>query len=289
MIKIRSIRKSNEGVAGVVVGLLFVGLILSAFAFVQGVYVPQWMQDKEAEHMESVQNQLSQLKFSIDAQSALQKPYTTISNPVTLGSKEMPFLFSSRSYGTLELDPLECRMNFSEQLTDSFYEINLGALKYESDNSYYLNQVYSYETGGVILKQDSGSVMLMEPPIYVVNTQESGGNDEILFDLIRLVDKTGRKTASGFGTYPVQTKYLDTKEDYLVNVNKIQIYNTHLDAWAKFFNNTFKNQIPCNIYNTQDGRGILLDFEDITGEQSFPTVIIKITEIEVQLSQGWIE
>ena len=182
MIKIKSIRKSNEGVAGVVVGLLFVGLIISAFAFVQGVYVPQWMQDKEAEHMETVQNQLSQLKFAIDAQAALQKPYTTISNPLTLGSKEMPFLFSSRSYGNLELDPIECRMIFSEQLTGSSYETYLGALKYESDNSYYLNQIYSYETGGVILKQDSGSIMLMEPPIYVVDTQESGGTDERLPD-----------------------------------------------------------------------------------------------------------
>jgi len=62
MKKLKSIKYSNEGAAGMVAAVLLIGLLFSFIAFIQAVYVPQWMEQKEAEHMEQVAIQFTQFK-----------------------------------------------------------------------------------------------------------------------------------------------------------------------------------------------------------------------------------
>ena len=69
MIKFRSLKDADDGVAGVIVAVLMIGLLVSGMGFIQSVYVPQWMEQKEAEHMDNVAIQFSQLKYSIDTLS----------------------------------------------------------------------------------------------------------------------------------------------------------------------------------------------------------------------------
>jgi hypothetical protein len=153
---------SDEGVAGVVVAVLLLGLIVSAVGMVQGIFVPQWMEEKEAEHMEQVSNQFSQLKFAIDTQSALEEPNCPITTSITLGSKELPFLVSSRSYGSLKILPEDFRIiiNILEvQDAHSYvkpYIDTLGAIEYSSSNAYYIDQSYVLENGALILSPNLG-------------------------------------------------------------------------------------------------------------------------------------
>ena len=99
---IRNIKKKDEAVAGIVVAVMIVGLVLAVVSIVQTIYVPKWMESREAEHMGVVSDQFSQLKFSIDTQIAL-KENVPISSSITLGSRELGFFMSNKAFGRLAL------------------------------------------------------------------------------------------------------------------------------------------------------------------------------------------
>src|SRR4030042_7185102 len=97
---IKSIRKKDEAVAGIVVAVMIVGLVLAVLSIIQTIYIPKWMESREAEHMGVVSDQFSNLKFTLDTQIAL-KENIPISSSITLASRELgvfffhkkPFLF----------------------------------------------------------------------------------------------------------------------------------------------------------------------------------------------------
>jgi len=276
----RKIKNSEDGVAGVVVAILMIGLIITALGFIQGIYIPQWMEQKEAEHMEEIQNQFSQLKFAIDTLSLAEKEYSTISTPITLGSKEMPFLTSTRSYGSLKVNQEDCEIIITAN-GNVEYPFVLGALTYTSDNAYLIEQSLSYETGGVILSQEDGDIITIQPSVYM-NEQQA-----LSFEMIRLIGISGKTTASGYGTYPVQTRYSDSNTQRIGNVKKITINNTHPNAWEKFFDNLFKNydDINCTIENNN----VVIKPESDSVDATIPDVSIHLTDIKIQISPGWVE
>lgn len=95
--------ETNErGQVGVVVAILMVSLFVSVIVLVQVYYVPNWMKDREASHMDTVANQFSQIKASIDIESMAQRDMSLI-NSITLGSKELPFFVSARAFGSLNI------------------------------------------------------------------------------------------------------------------------------------------------------------------------------------------
>jgi len=105
----------NNAQVGVVVAILMVSLLVAVMVLIQVYYVPNWMKDKEANHMDTVADQFSNLKFSIDLQ-AMSHIDVPIASSVTLGSKELPYFVSSRSFGSLSiLSPTSS--NFSISVT----------------------------------------------------------------------------------------------------------------------------------------------------------------------------
>lgn len=99
---ISAMGKNERGQVGVVVAILMVSLFVAVIILVQVYYVPNWMKDREAEHMDTVANQFSQIKASIDIETMAQRDISLI-NSVTLGSKELPFFVSARAFGSLNI------------------------------------------------------------------------------------------------------------------------------------------------------------------------------------------
>lgn len=102
---------NSRGQVGVVVAILMVSLVVAVIVIIQVYYVPNWMKEKEAEHMDTVANQFSNLKFSIDLQTLAQID-VPITNSITLGSKELPYFISARAFGSLNVLP-SANSNFS--------------------------------------------------------------------------------------------------------------------------------------------------------------------------------
>ena len=71
--KIKKFKNSDDAVVGIIVAILLIGLIILVISILQTVFIPNWMKQIEAEHMDEVADQFSQLKFAIDIQSALEK------------------------------------------------------------------------------------------------------------------------------------------------------------------------------------------------------------------------
>jgi hypothetical protein len=108
-------KDNKNGQVGIIVAILVISLFVAVIVIIQSYYVPQWMEDKEADHMDVVANQFASLKFSVDLQ-AMAGSDIPITNSITLGSKELPYFMSSRSFGSLRITP-SSGSNFMVSLT----------------------------------------------------------------------------------------------------------------------------------------------------------------------------
>lgn len=277
----RKIKSSTGGAAGVVVTLLVIGLMISALALVQTVFVPKWMSQKEADHMEEVSNQFSQIKFAIDTLSVVGQENTQISSPITLGCRETPYLKASRAYGSLNIDPNEGKIIFRNIIGDEV-KYDLGNIEYKSSNGYFLNQNYIYENGAILLNQDEGDVISSKPGFII----DSSG--DFFFNLVRLVPGAEKTSASGFGTYPVQSMFSNSKTNNIYKSKDMTILSSCPSAWKSYFDDTLSyHNIGFSINDETDSGGEIIGF---TIEfHNPPDISIKMSEIDVQISPGWIE
>jgi hypothetical protein len=289
----KKLRNSDDALVGIVVTFLLIGLIVAVISIIQTVYIPKWMQQTESEHMEEVTDQFAQLKFAIDTQAAIRLEHTPISTSITLGSKELPFLMSSRAFGSLDILPDTSRVIIKNRLDSTEYNRSMGTIKYESSNNYFLNQNYIYETGGIILNQYQGNIMSIKPSFSVAITE----NVTISFTITN-ISKIGNKgSISGYGTYPIQTEYSSRSDVNFTVINKVSnitIFTQYINAWCGFINGTLINQ---GLNNNGDTYGkdytidasktdrIIVEFKPL----NTVNLNIKYIEIEAQVAPGWIE
>jgi len=281
----KKMKNSDDAVVGIVATFLIVGLIVTVISMIQAVYVPEWMEQTEADHMEVVADQFSQLKFAIDIQSANKKPDIPISTSITLGNKELPFLTSSRAYGSLDILSDECIVTITNDSGPVSYP--LGVIKYSSANAYFLNQAYICEAGAVILSQSQGNTMSIKPAFSV----SYGADINISFTILNISTIGEKRSIGGYGTYPIQTEFSDNDTTVFPDVKNITIDTNYQNAWQKFINNTLINSgLNYNGYDTNfsirvDDTSMILKFN------SSITVNLKLkyVKINAQIAPGWIE
>ena len=285
---LRKLSRSNEGVVGIVVAVLLIGLLVSVISLIQYQYVPKWMEEKEAEHMDDVLTQFSQLKFAIDTQSASNQTNTPIATSITLGSKELPYLMSMRSYGRLEIIRNACNITI-ENVTGSITgPIRLGIIKYTSANAYFIpeeKQSYVYEAGAIITSQTKGSSISIKPsfkPLKTINT--------IIFSVVN-ISGVGNKTSSigGYDIIPIQTEYSSNTFHPIAGAQFINVNTSYPVAWHVFLNSSLNS----GIYNygvdymincTDDN--VRIEFRPNPG---YPDIELALIDIFGQIGPGWVE
>jgi hypothetical protein len=231
----------DDAVAGIVVAVMIVGLIIAVISIVQTLYVPKWMEQIESEHMDEVADQFIMLKNAIDTQVSFER-FTPVNTPITLGCKELPFLVSSKAFGDLAIleDKFELHIGYDILGERYDYFCKTDALSYLSGNSYYLDQSYTLEAGALILSQNDGNVMTIEPAFYA--EKDSIPNSyNISFNLIDTVSKGDKTTVSGYGTYSVQTQYLNSTDEFVNDILFFNITTAYPYIWERFINDTLNN------------------------------------------------
>ncbi|MDN7024145.1 hypothetical protein FGU65_04445 [Methanoculleus sp. FWC-SCC1] len=88
-------------------------------------------------------------------------------------------------------------------------EIDPGALEYESQNNYWIQQVYYYQMGGVFLAQDSGTTTRISPLISIYPTR-----DDVTCVVIRAIQITGGGAVGGSTPVRVDTRFRDSTVTY---------------------------------------------------------------------------
>jgi len=283
----KKMKNSDDAVVGIVATFLIVGLIVTVISMIQAVYIPKWMEQTEADHMDVVADQFSQLKFAIDTQSAIKEPDTPISTSITLGNKELPFLTSSRAYGSLDILSDECMVTITDSNVTKSKSYPIGVIKYSSANAYFLNQAYICEAGAVILSQSQGNTMSIKPAFSV----SYGADINISFTIINISTIGEKRSIAGYGTYPIQTEFSDNDATVFPNVKNITINTNYQNAWQKFINNTLINS-GLNHYSY--GADFLISVDDDSMILKFNNSItvnlkLKYVKINAQIAPGWIE
>ena len=285
----RKIKNSDDAVAGIVVAILLVGLFVTIFSIIQTVYVPQWMEEKESEHMGEVTSQFAYLKFATDVQ--LYSPTNSnlsISVPITLGSDKIPYLLSERSYG--DLDILSGSSVVTIKNSTNSYIYNLGTIKYSSRNSYFVDQTFSYETGAVIISQYQGDFLSLSPFFSVNNSQMIN----ISFTLVNISSVGSKTSANGYSTTSILTKYLSSSDQTVTisNITNITINTSYPSSWKSYFNETLEDEgldygLSSDYWITysEDDNWIILHFN--TSENS-NSLDLSIKKISAQITPGWI-
>jgi len=287
VIQMKKMKNSDDAVVGIVATFLIVGLIVTVISMIQAVYVPEWMEQTEANHMEVVTDQFSQLKFAIDTQSAIKEPGTPISTSITLGNKELPFLTSSRAYGSLDILSDECMVTINDSNVTKSKSYPLGVIKYSSANAYFLNQAYICEAGAVILSQSQGNTMSIKPAFSV----SYGADINISFTIINISTIGEKRSIGGYGTYPIQTEFSDNDTTVFPDVKNITIDTNYQNAWQKFINNTLINS---GLNHHSYGADFLINVDDDSMILKFNNSItvnlkLKYVKINAQIAPGWIE
>lgn len=167
MRRARNVKNEDNAVVGIVAAFLIVGLIVAVISVIQTVYIPQSMEQQEANHMENVQNQFAELKYAIDQHVLTKHKGIPITTSITLGSKELPFLMSARAFGSLTIMPAQFNITVKNVTGVTNFSGLMGIIKYSSENAYYLNQDFIYEAGAVILSQSQGNTMVIKPNFLV--------------------------------------------------------------------------------------------------------------------------
>ncbi|MCX6666331.1 MAG: hypothetical protein NT038_09820 [Euryarchaeota archaeon] len=276
----RSFITNNQAIAGIVVAVMILGLVVSVIAIIQTVYLPKWMEEREAEHMGVVADQFSQLKHSIDTLDASNST-TPITASITLGSKELGFLPSSRAFGHLQLAE-----NAFKITSGDVYMFN--TFTYSSQNGYFLDQTYTYEAGALILSQTDGNVMLYTPP-FTVNLV--GTNVYLVWNCINLRSQGGTTSVGGYGNYPLRVSYADrVSEPPILPVSSIDITTSYPVLWKNYLNESFQKAdltygSGASFYTIVESPPdkITIYFSGYS-----VTLNIKKTVINLQIGPGWI-
>jgi hypothetical protein len=293
---------NDEAVAGIIVAVMIVGLVISVLAIIQTVYVPQWMIEREAEHMMVVSDQISQIKYTLDSMAVTQKE-TPVSAFVTLGSKELGFFSSARSYGYLQYLKDGFKLQFDTGGITQTEEFNI--LYFTSENSYYLDQKYTLEAGALILSQDSGTVML-NPPSMSIDKEKLSSVDGILITIlpINLQIVGGVSSLGGYGAYPIQLTY-DTNDSALIgdpenivndHVDIITITSTERDSWKEYFdrflteNGLTRGVNPDDDYSFTDisDNQVAISFDIWESGNKYVIIKLETSYVNLQMAPGWI-
>ncbi|MBE3122485.1 MAG: hypothetical protein IMZ43_05585 [Thermoplasmata archaeon] len=283
--EIRSIKTKDEAVAGIVVAVMIVGLVLAVVSIVQTIYVPKWMESREAEHLGVVSDQFSQLKFAVDSQIVLKED-VPISSSITLGSRELGFFMSNKAFGRLALISNGWAYRITRTVGDT-YEDNFGILRYTSENSYFLNQAYNYEIGGVILNQTQGAVFIIKPEFSVLfNT--SNRQVDLSLTCIDLLPNDEKTSITGYGTYPVRTEYITSTNNTITLVKSLTIVTPFPTIWFNFLNSTLSD---ANLIKDTDYT-ITKSSNQVTVSFNYPpiaNVIFDLNKIQIstQITPGW--
>ena len=231
-------KANNSALVGIVTAILLIGLIVIVISIVQIVYVPIIMEQREAEHMDRVAEQFGFLTSIINNQASVERKAIPIVSFITLGSKELPLLVSSKAYGSLEVLKNSGTITIqNESKTDIF---PIGTITYSSTNAYYLDQSYIYEAGSMIVSQSQGNKMMARPNFFV-DYNKTSNIINITFYVVN-ISSIGQKTiASGFGTYGVQTQFDDISTNIIFNDVRNMTISTHFsNAWFVFISSSLK-------------------------------------------------
>lgn len=256
-IRKKSLQKSDEGVATTVGTIMALLVFLSILSLITQQYVPVWMEDKEAYHMDEVMGDFSDLKGKID--NLIMNSYTDypMYSSFRLGSEGIP-LFASQTPGIMRLDQNSGEINLN--FIDGERTVNFnggGNLSLEVMNRYFEEQTVIFENGAILLEQNREAIVRSPAPISI---ERDGDSYSISFVITDIVGEDTR--IGGVGNVGVISELWSSNRHSYSNPKNVtlEINSVYSTAWNRWFSNELDNNDEEIII--QNGNSIILDLED---------------------------
>ena len=236
---IKSLSNSELAASTVIAAVLLLSILFTIFAVVRIAYVPEWKTDAEQSHMSEVQRDMTGLKSTVDMIIFLTATNTSYSArppltvPFSMGGGEISILEPSKSSGTLSINTRSYKMTIIPTVGNET-SINSNIITYHSNNRQYVDQVFRYENGAVILVQDDRSLMTQFPTLISIN-QISEHNYTVFIQAINL---SGNSDSISSETYTYLRLTGSQPNDIdLGNINSFDciISTKYPDAWKSYF------------------------------------------------------
>ncbi|WP_292484816.1 hypothetical protein [Methanohalobium sp.] len=240
----KSLTNSDTAISTVVSAVLILGLIVTVATIINVSYIPEWKTDTEYSHMTDVLNDMLDLKSSIDLLSTVDSQNTTMSVPVKMGGGEIPIVAPGKSSGTLAVNDynyyLTVKANNSsgEVYNSSNY---LGSISYRSNNNYYVDKVFGYENGALIVAQDNRSIMKLSPQI----TLQNKGNISLVINAVSIKGDTNTISSNNIEEVQLTSKSSFSHTLYQdSNLKQVSVIvsSAYPGAWEQYFNTTAKSE-----------------------------------------------
>jgi hypothetical protein len=268
----RPFRHDRRAVSGVVAAALGVVLISILLTMVVTFWVPAWGYDNEVAHSREVTNSFGEFKSSVEGRAVQGATNQTVTTSIVVGVGAVP-LFGAETPGTLSFRFLEGDTpRFEARLTDSSGTVNLsaaGAIRYEIANRYFDRQVFSYETGAVVLDQADGSTVRMQPAFSFTNT--TGG---VLVSAALITLEGEPKSLQGIEPHTIASRLSVAHSQEFKwpggTTLTYDVWTWYPDAWARYFNQSAATaRLPEGGYNvttegTQAPFHVQFVVEDVT-------------------------
>ena len=288
--QMKKFKKSDNAVVGIIAAFLIVGLIVAVLSIVQLQYVPEWMEEKEAAHMDEVANQFTQLKYALDIQSIVNDT-TAISTSIKLGSEELPFFKTGRTFDSLSMVSDSCTIliNYNTIAATGAHlskTYKTDAIKYSSSNYYFVNQNFIYEAGALILSQGNENVLIGRPPIIVSKPQD---RKNISMVFVNISGVEGKTSSSGYGTYDIYTQAVNSNMHYtkFYNVSNITIETDYVNAWNASFRRSFLQfGLPINYTVVTFPNKLVIYFHKDGIGKYYYDVYIREVNIKAEIGYG---
>jgi hypothetical protein len=275
---VRTFKDCETAVSTVVSAVLFLGIIVALLTVIHVSYVPEWKTSAEQAHMDDVYYDMSVLRSNIDILSvaSASNPRNTMifSVPIRAGGASIPLVSPGRSSGTLAFAPGTSGMRITANDTAVSYNSGnfleeLGTVYYTSDNSYFVDQTYAYESGALILAQGELSLMKQSPSIAIRRTDNSS-NITLYLNAIQIPGTA--KAISSNSIEEVRVRYTSSAtlyaEEVLFTDLTLRVDTAHPAAWEEFLRREVTSAgLGTNEYSiSSNSTSVILGLEGAPGK-----------------------
>ncbi|MDO9324724.1 MAG: hypothetical protein Q7T80_07165 [Methanoregula sp.] len=250
----RVYRQDNERALSEVIGfILLLGVLVAAIALWMMYVVPANGREDEITQMNAVKDRFTDYKISLDSlwvnNNQSQVTLSTSFNLGTGGGNTeagglfMPLLNPVASSAVLSVKDTGDRMTINTSHSGN-YTINMSMLEYQSQNNYWIQQRYYYQTGGVFLSQDNGATNRISPPFTVTSTTNKSGTVVASVNLVPISLIGSNSSIGGNGPVRVDTwmrtpnKSVLSQENNWMNVSVNVADQPTARMWTTLFKET---------------------------------------------------
>ncbi len=250
--------RGDDGVASVIGTIFAILVLLTLLSLLITTYIPAWEKANEQEHMTDMVFRFSTVKSANLGMGTGEEQFLA----VPLAPAKVP-LFGKTVLGKLDFTP--------SSVSDTGISVTIGgatigakgSLDYRVFQNTLLEQVVSYEMGGVVLDQPDGGLVKVAPTI---STIPAGGNNyELRITMFELSGADSDRV--GDGSAGIRLEVTDVQNyNYDAAEATVVVSSAFASAWEDWFDDRFSGVAD----------SIELDDDELTVEFS------NLTSIEIK-------